>query len=430
MLIQLKNVRLIHQTSPLHNHLVNITVSDGVVTEIEKKGKAGKTAKSEIFQDGLLIESANDVCVSLGWVDVLADYCEPGYEHKETLASGIATAAAAGFTDVFVAPNTKPATANKSSVQFIKEQANSAAIRLHPLGAVTQNIEGTSLAEMMDMRSAGAIAFSDGWKPVQNAGLLAKALEYVKAFKGCIIQIPVDQSLSSGGLMNESDVSTSMGMPGIPYLAETLIVHRDLELLKYTDSKLHITGISTAESVDMVRKAKANGLNVTCSVSPYHLIFTEEILRKYDATYKVNPPLRSETDRVALAEGVKDGTIDCIASHHRPQDWDAKVKEFEYALEGIAMQESMFPALWHHLHQNLPVETLVATLSTNPNRIFNIENQISVGNEACLTLFTTSETTNKQSIKSKAFNNPCKGMELKGKVLGIINKHKIVLNGR
>jgi dihydroorotase len=221
-----------------------------------------------------------------------------------------------------------------------------------------------------------------------------------------------------------------MGMPGIPYLAETLIVHRDLELLKYTDSKLHITGISTAESVEMVRKAKANGLNVTCSVSPYHLIFTEEILRKYDATYKVNPPLRSETDRVALIAGVKDGTIDCIASHHRPQDWDAKVKEFEYALEGIAMQVSMFPALWHHLHQDLPVETLVAAISTNPNRIFNVANQISVGNEASLTMFTTSESTNKQTLKSIAFNNPCKGLELKGRVLGIINKNKIVLNGR
>ncbi|KAK6024711.1 hypothetical protein OSTOST_09474, partial [Ostertagia ostertagi] len=251
--------------------------------------------------------------LSTGWVDLFADYCEPGYEHKETIASGLDAARAGGFTDVLLLPNTNPVIDSKSGVQALLQRVAGHTVRLHPLGAVSREIAGKALAEMLDMRAHGAIAFTDGWHPVQNSSLLLKALEYVKAFKGIILQMPVDTSLSAGGLMHEGEISTRLGMPGIPALAETLMVHRDIELVRYTGSRLHITGISAAESVAMIRAAKAEGLDVTCSVTPYHLALNDEALLQYSSLYKVTPPLRSEADRQALIEGLSDGTIDCIA---------------------------------------------------------------------------------------------------------------------
>ncbi|MES2703752.1 MAG: dihydroorotase [Bacteroidota bacterium] len=376
-------------------------------------------------------EGRGEVFISPGWVDVLADYREPGFEHKETLASGLAAAAAGGFTDVFLAPNTQPVLSNKSSIQYVLQKALDSVVSLHPLGAITQNIEGKELAEMLDMRANGAVAFSDGWKPVQNANLMLKALEYVKALHGTVLQIPVDASLSAGGLMHEGLVSTGLGMAGIPELAETLIVHRDIELVRYTGSKMHITGISTATSVDMVRKAKAEGLMVTCSVTPYHLALTDDALKTYDSIYKVTPPLRTEADRQALIAGLNDGTIDCIATHHRPQEWDAKTKEFEYAAEGMAVQEIAFNILWHTVKDQVSIDRLVEAMTIIPRDIFGLPvHDIKEGSKASLTIFTTSgrHALATDEVKSASRNNPFIGRELPGRVIGIINKGQIHLN--
>ena len=421
MQVLIHKAKIIDPQSEFHDQVVDVLVEDGVIKKI---------AGSIDGKSATVIE-AKGLCVSPGWVDVFADYREPGFEQKETIQSGLAAAAAGGFTDVMLVPNTQPAISTKSIVQFVLQKANGNVVGVHPIGAATQNAEGKDLAEMLDMRANGAIAFSDGWKPVQKANLMLKAFEYVKAFHGTIIQLPVDASLASGGLMNEGIVSTGLGMAGIPALAESLMVHRDIELLRYTGSKLHITGVSTAETLDMIRKAKTEGLEVTCSVTPYHLALTDESLTSYDSAYKVSPPLRGEADRMALIAGVKDGTIDCIASHHRPHEWDAKTKEFEYASEGMAVQESTFNILWDTLKEYITVERLVEMLTIMPRAIFGLEtHEISKGQKAVLTLFTTngSTTLSESNARSISVNNPFTGKKLSGKVVGIINNGQLYLN--
>lgn len=421
MQVLIRQAKIADPGSDFHDKVVDILVEDGVIKDIAPslKTKADKVIEAE------------ELYASPGWTDIFADYREPGFEHKETIASGLATAAAGGFTHVFTAPNTSPAADTKSVIEFLLQKSRGHAVSLHPLGAVSQQVEGKNLAEMLDMHSHGAVAFTDGWKPLQHSNLMLKALEYVKAFDGTIIQIPVETSLSSGGLMHEGPVSTKLGMPGIPTLSETLIIHRDIELARYTDSKLHISGVSSAEGVDMIRKAKAQGVKLTCSVTPYHLALTDEALDTYSSFYKVSPPLRSEADRQALIKGLKDGTIDCIASHHRPQEWDAKEKEFEYAADGMNIQEIAFAIVWNAAGKKAGLERIIDAFTTAPARIFGLETSgIKKGNKASLTLFSTSAVTHLQEgdVKSASRNNPFIGQELMGKVLGIINNGQLILN--
>jgi len=421
MQVHIRKARVIDPQSAFHDKVVDLLIEDGIIKNIA----ASINSKAET------VIEAKGLCVSPGWVDVFADYREPGFEHKETIHSGLEAAAAGGFTDVLLAPNTQPALSTKSIIQFVLQKANGNVVGLYPIGATTQNTDGKDLAEMLDMRANGAVAFSDGWKPVQQANLMLKALEYVKAFHGTVIQIPVDASLASGGLMNEGIVSTGLGMAGIPALAESIMVHRDIELLRYTGSKLHITGISTAESIEMIRKAKTEGLAITCSVTPYHLALTDESLTGYDSAYKVSPPLRSEADRMALITGLNDGTIDCIATHHRPHEWDAKAKEFEYASDGMAVQESAFNILWDTLKEYISIERLVEAMTIMPRVIFGLEGQeISKGHKAAMTIFTTSgsNTLSQKEVRSASQNNPFIGKKLSGKVLGIINNNQVHLN--
>lgn len=421
MKVLIRKARVIDPQSGYNNKVVDILVEDGIIKQIA----------ATIKTDADTVIQAKGLCVSRGWVDVFADYREPGFEHKETIESGLNAAASGGFTDVLLAPNTQPAFSSKSVIQYVAGKAKGHAVSLHPLGAATQNTDGKELAEMLDMRAHGAIAFSDGWKPVQNAGLMLKALEYVKAFDGTVIQIPVDTALAAGGLMNEGIVSTGLGMAGIPALAETLMVHRDIELARYTGSRLHITGISTKESVAMVRSAKAEGLGITCSVTPYHLSLTDEALTTYDSAYKVSPPLRGGEDRLALIAGLNDGTIDCIATHHRPQEWDAKAKEFEYAADGMAVQEIAFNILLDAVQEQISIERLTEALATGPRAIFGLATgEIKKGNAASLTLFIMDEdnTLEESAVKSASRNNPFIGKTLGGKVVGIINNGNLYLN--
>jgi dihydroorotase len=248
--------------------------------------------------------------------------------------------------------------------------------------------------------------------------------EYVKAFNGTVLQIPLDAALAADGLMHEGIASVKLGMPGIPALAETLLIHRDIELLRYTDSKLHITGVSTAEGVEMIRKAKKEGLKITCSVTPYHLVLTDESLNTYDSLYKVSPPLRSEADRKALIKGVKDGTIDCIASHHRPQEWDAKNREFEYAADGMNIQEIAYSILSDVMDEERLAETFTAGRDIFGIPTTNIEK----GAVADLTIFTASGNGVLGNMQSASKNNPFIGKMMKGKVIGIINNNQIHLN--
>jgi dihydroorotase len=419
MLVLIRQAKIVDPRSGSHGKVVDILIENGRI----------KSVASSIKDKADKIIEAKGLCVSAGWVDVFADYREPGFEHKETIHSGLNAAAAGGFTDVLLAPNTKPTVGTKSVVQFILSRAAGHAVTLHPMGAASQDIEGKVLAEMMDMRSNGAVAFTDGWKPIQNANLMLKALEYVKAFDGQLVQIPVEASLSAGGLMHEGPESTRLGMAGIPVMAETLLVHRDIELLRYTNSKLHITGVSSKETVEMIRKAKAEGLQVTCSVTPYHLALTDKALATYSSMYKVMPPLRSEEDRQALIAGLKDGTIDCIATHHHPQEWDAKEKEFEYASEGMNIQEIAFNIILNGIDKEIGIDRLVDALSDRPRKIFGLQAiNIEEGAQASLTLFAIEGNTRVEQMASVSRNNPFIGEQLPGQVLGIINNGHIHLN--
>ncbi len=421
MLVLIRKARIVDPQSEFNGKIVDLLIEHGLIKTIA----ASLDVKAEQVID------IPGLHISPGWVDVFADYREPGFEHKETIESGLNAAAAGGFTNVLLGPNTQPALSTKSSIQYVAQKAKGHIVSLHPMGAITQNTDGKDLAEMMDMHTYGALAFTDGWKPVQNAGLMLKALEYVRSFKGTVIQIPLDNALSAGGLMHEGPISTSLGMAGIPALAETLMVHRDIELLRYTNSKLHISGVSTAQSLELIKKAKSEGLALSCSVTPYHLALTDEALHSYNSVYKVSPPLRSESDRQALIAGLADGTIDCIASHHRPQEWDAKAREFEYASDGMNVQENAFSIIWNAVGKQLSLEKLVQLLSINPRKIFGLPDAvIAEKNKLDFTIFTPGEksTLSEANIKSMSRNNPFIGKELNGKVLGIINQTNVYLN--
>ncbi len=268
MKILIRKARIVDPSSPFQDSTQDIFIQNGKIIEIAENIQSD--ADQIIERDGLH--------VSPGWVDVFASFNDPGFEFKETLETGSRAAAAGGFTQVFVIPNTKPVIDTKSQVEYIKRKSSELPASIHPIGAVSKNAEGKELAEMYDMYASGAIAFSDGTNPLQSAGLVVKALQYVKAFDGILMQLPDDISIGTYGLMNEGVVSTRLGLPGKPAMSEELMVARDIKLSRYSNSRLHFTGVSSAKSLEYIGRAKAGGIAVSCSVTPYHLYFTDEDL--------------------------------------------------------------------------------------------------------------------------------------------------------
>jgi dihydroorotase len=418
----IKQVYITDPHSPHHRSRKDIFIVDGIIKSVADA--ISETADQLIMLDGL--------SVSPGWMDVFSHFCDPGYEFKETLQTGAAAAAAGGFTTVFVIPNTKPVVDAKSQVEYIVQQSKSLQVQIIPIGAVTKNTEGKELAEMYDMNNSGAVAFSDGLNSIQASGILLKALQYVKPFNGVIIQLPDDKTIAPHGLMNEGLVSTRLGLPGKPAMAEELMVARDIKLARYAESKLHFTGISSAKSLEYIKRAKDSGIQITCSVAPYHLAFCDEDLYTYDTNLKVNPPLRTKEDMMLLRKSVADATIDCIATHHIPQDWDNKTCEFEYARNGMIGLQTCYPVL-KTIMPEVSDERWIEMLCTNPRSIFGLEiPEIKENAKANLTLFqpqTNFEFT-KEQIKSKSFNSPFIGKQFTGKVAGVINGDKTILNSQ
>lgn len=420
MKILIKQARLVDPSSPFNGQTADIFIENGIIRSIRKK--ISEKADQEISMEGLH--------VSPGWVDVFANFADPGYEYKETLETGAAAAVAGGYTDVLVIPNTKPAIQDKAGVEYICQKSKSLPVNIHPLGAITKNTEGKELAEMYDMKASGALAFSDGLNSIQSAGLLLKALQYVKAFDGTIIQLPDDKSIIPHGLMNEGIISTRLGLPGKPAMAEELMVARDIKLARYAESKLHFTGVSTKKSLEYIRRGKEGGIEVSCSVTPYHLFFCDEDLSSYDTNLKVNPPLRTIAEREALKTAVIDGTVDCIATHHLPHENDSKVVEFQYAENGMIGVETAYPVV-NAAIDGLTAEKTVELFSINPRRIFNLPAAtIQEHTAASLTLFIPDKKWifTEADIKSKSKNSPFTGKELKGKVAGVINKNQAIIN--
>ena len=417
MKVLLKRATIISPSSPFHGKLQDILIDNGTISEIGNGLEFNADRVIEI--DGLYI--------STGWMDCFANFCDPGQEFRETLETGSSAAAAGGFTQVILIPNTNPVVCNKSQVEYLVQKSKELQVQIFPLGAITKNAEGKELTEMYDMYNTGAIAFSDGVNPVQSSGILQKALEYILAIDATIIQLPDDKSIGSSGLMNEGEISTQLGLAGKPALSEELMIARDIELVRYTNSKIHFTGVSTAKSLELIATAKKEGLRVTCSVTPYHLYFCEDDLASYDTNLKVNPPLRTKKDRNALRNGIKNGIVDFIASHHQPQDWDNKVCEFEYAKNGMEGLESVFGAA---CICDVSTETFVKMQSENTRNIFKIESPlIDKGHKANITLFKPGEeyVFEEKDILSKSKNNAFVGKKLKGKVIGIINGDKLFL---
>ena len=414
MQLLLKKVTILSPTSKYHLKKKDILIKNGLIEKIaDSINEKVKTVIDE-----------KNVYVSIGFMDLFADFCEPGYEHNDTIATGMKASLAGGFTDVCLLPNTNPIIQNRSTIESIKSKSD--LVNLHPLGAVSKNTEGKDLAEMYDMKQGGAIAFTDGKKTIQDAGLLLKALQYIKTFDGVIIEIPENTSISKHGLMHEGIASTKLGMPGKPAISEYIAIQQSLELVSYTNSKIHFTGISTKKSIELIKQAKKQGLQVTCSVTPYHLLYTDADLETYDSLYKVNPPLRTDEDRKALLKAVEDGVVDSIASHHFPQDWDSKTKEFEYAKNGMITLQTMLPSLLK-ASSKITLEKWISLLTEKPREILSLPMPIIEEKQpACLTVFNPTEkwnfnTTNNESLSA---NSPLLNSELIGKIICVINNNQ------
>lgn len=417
MVLLIQQAYITDPSSPFHESRQDILIESGAIKDIQTH----IDAKADRVIDG------KGLHLSPGWVDVFAQFADPGYEYKETLETGAAAAAAGGYTDVLVIPNTKPVIDNKTQTEYIRHKSKGLPVNIYPIGAVSKGAEGKDLAEMYDMRNSGAIAFSDGLHPVQSSGLLLKALQYVKAFDGVIIQIPDDRTVGANGLMHEGIVSTRLGLPGKPMMAEELLVARDIKLARYTESKLHFTGVTSPRSLEYIRRAKEAGLPVTCSVTPYHLFFTDADLLEYDTNLKVYPPLRTATEVSALKQAILDGTVDCIASHHLPHEFDSKVLEFEYAKNGMSGLETTYSVLRTAMPE-VPESRWIELLSIHPRRIFGLQPvSIRKGEIASLTLFdpAVAHTIDAKQFKSKSSNSAFIGKTLTGQVKGIVQGEHI-----
>lgn len=416
----IQSATILHPESPLNGQTLDVLISDGKISEIAKKIDAS--------DKNLIIIDAKGQFLSPGFLDINANFGEPGLETKEDMNTGCAAAAAGGFTAVALMPNTQPPIHSKAEVSYLLNKSQHNLVDIFPIGCISHHREGKELAEMFDMKDSGAIAFSDGNKPVSNAGLMSRALLYTKSFNGLIFSYAEDQDIAAKGKMNEGVMSTFLGMKGNPSLAEELMVSRDLYLAEYNDARIHFSTISTERTVDLIRKAKKAGVKVSCDVAAHQLVFTEENLEGFDSQFKVKPPLRTKADQKALIAGLKDGTIDAIVSQHTPHEIEFKDVEFEIASFGIIGLQTVLPLA---LKSGLSPEQIVEKLAISPRKLMGIEiPSFDLGISANFILFNPLEkwTLNEDSNKSKSFNSPLMGQELTGKVNFVCNNEQYLIS--
>jgi len=414
--ILLKAAKIIDSKSDYHQLTKDILIENGIITAIE----------DHIDSPGSKKIALEELHVSPGWFDTSVSLGEPGLEDRETIANGLEVAAKSGFTSVAVNPNSKPLADNKSVVEFIVSKGRESMVDVWPIGNLTLHAEGKELAELYDMSNSGAIAFGDYNKPISNSNLLKIALLYAQNFDGLIMSFPQDANIAGSGFVHEGIQSTHLGLRSVPALAEELQIIRDLYILDYTGGRLHIPTISTEKSVKLIRDAKKQGLQVTCSVAAHNLVLDDSCLDGFDADYKVNPPLRSKKDIKALIKGLEDGTIDIITSDHNPIDIENKKLEIQNAMYGTIGLESFFGSL----NGILDLDLLIKAISSNPRKVFNRpEVKIALDEKACLSLFNPHKTYvfDADRIRSKSKNAIFKNYKMKGLAYGIINKGTLVL---
>ncbi len=419
----LKNVRVIDPVSNVDT-VTDVRIVNG---RIEKIGRGASVPASTRTVD------LAGVVAAPGFIDMHVHLREPGFEHKETVETGCTAAAAGGFTAVCCMPNTLPAIDDASVIRFIREKGRAALsglVDVHPIGAVTVGRKGEHLAPLAEMAEAGAVAFTDDGDPVHNSEVMRRALEYAGMFQKPIIQHAQDMSMTRGGVMNEGHTSTELGLPGMPGAAEDVMITRDIMLAAYTGGQYHVAHMSTAGAVDLVRAAKAKKLLVTCEVTPHHFVLTDEAVRSFDTNTKMNPPLRTQADVDAIREGLRDGTIDVIATDHAPHSFDEKQVEFESAPFGIVgLETAIGLAMTELVHKNvISLDRLIQLFSVNPRRILRLpEVRITEGTPANLTLFSTTMewTVDPRLFHSRSKNTPFGGYMLTGKPVASLNNGMI-----
>ena len=408
MKIQLNQVRIYDPQSKFNNQVLDILIENGHISQVAPKIDAA---------DALQV-SSQELCVAPGFIDLKADFCDPGYEHKETIQNGLETASLGGFTQVYIQPITQPVMDNKGQVTYAQQKAQGATTFLGVNGALTKGLHGEELAEMYELYTHGVRLFTDDNHTV-NAGILQRALLYTRDFGGRVSVFPRNSSLSSKGQVNEGIASTRTGLKADPHLSEIIETERNLRILAYTGGKLHLSGLSTAEAVQLVRKAKKEGLDVTADVHIMNLCFTESEMLAFDTRFKVLPVLRNETDQKALWEGVIDGTIDAIVSDHRPGDLEEKDLEFDLAHFGAPQLETFFAALNTDHQQDLV--SILQALNGGPRKVLGLEpNIIEEGAFAELTLFDPSLPYVPNMHPEQLRFSPFKDATLQGQIRGII----------
>lgn len=412
MTLLLKSATIIDPNSPFHLLQKDILIENGYL----------KTIKDEIDTACDKIIALENLHVSTGWFDSSVSFGEPGYEDRETLQNGLDTAMKSGFTKLVLNPNTNPVIDHSALIQYVKNKAKDHRVDLLPSGTVTEKSESQHLAELFDMHQQGAVVFGDYKKPITHTNLLKIALQYTKTFEALIQVFPTESSLSQGAQMHEGAVSTVLGLKASPNMAEVIQLQRDLELLKYTGGKLHVACISTAESVDLIKAAKKQGLDVSCSVALSNLILTDEKLKDFDTKYKIWPPLRELSDQKALIKGLKNGSIDMLTTDHQPYNIELKKTEFEHAAFGSIGLESAFGAL----NKKFGLASSIDFLTRGKARFNQKSSSIDINQKAELSLFNPDVewTFSENDIYSKSKNAIFLGEKLKGKAYGIINKNQ------
>tara|TARA_B100000575_G_scaffold238895_1_gene201334 strand:- start:15986 stop:17242 length:1257 start_codon:yes stop_codon:yes gene_type:complete len=413
MKILLKTATVLEGSSPFHTKTVDILIEDGKIKDISDK----------INSSTELIISRKNLHVSLGWFDSSVCFGEPGLEIRETIENGLKTASHSGFTDICLQPNTLPKIDNNSILSSLKRHAYQYPCEIHPIACFSIEGKGENMTEYFDLHKGGAVAFGDFLTPIKNPNLLKSALLYVQSFDGLIMSTPRDPYINLNGIVNEGIKSTELGLLSIPSIAETTQIQRDLSILEYTGGKLHIPHISSLESVEIIRRAKKNGLKVTASVPIANLIFNDNVLDGFNSNYKLFPPIRNKEDQKILKEAVLDGTIDIVTSHHQPINPELKQVDFNSAEYGTISLETMFGLL----NKIFPIEKVIDIL-TKGRSIFNMQNpKIEIGANACLTFFDPSKRDKFTLDKIISTSKNCAfiDMEIIGKVYGCINKNKI-----
>ncbi|MDO8551024.1 MAG: dihydroorotase [Ignavibacteria bacterium] len=425
MKIILNNIHLLHPEQKIDKDKTDILLIDGVISKIGNLSKEDLNDAQEFDLSGKFIVP--------GFFDMHVHLREPGREDEETIISGCNSAANGGFTGIACMPNTEPAIDSAEVVTFIKRKAASHLVDVYPIAAATVGRKGEVISPMAELYENGAVGFSDDGVAIKTSAILRRALEYSKMFNTTVIEHCEDETLA-GGSMNEGLNSTTLGLPPIPSVAEDIIVSRDILMAEYTGGKIHIAHISTKKSVEMVREAKKKGLNVTAEVTPHHFTLTDDAVKTYDTNTKMSPPLRTRADVEEILKGLKDGTIDCIASDHAPHSIEEKEMEFDYAPNGIIGLETEVGLTFTELYHNkvLTLNQIIEKLSINPRKILNLPvPKFEIGEQANLTILDPDEvwTVDISKFKSRSVNSPFNKRLLTGRAVGVINNKQIYFKG-